>query len=222
MLTYLQLTQRLHSETIRSTAAPTTIVNCTDRNQRLFNWIADAWRDIQQERDWKWMRQTLNAPLILGQQLYNPTTDLGCVNFGRWRPEDRDYSVYVYIAGSNNSPFKVDQWDLDEFRYHFVYRSVGESVPFAWTADEQQNLLLGPIPAANYYLRQEYWQEPTELVNDDDTPNLPNRFALLIMWKALLDSGQADAAPETIARAQQHYAVLHSQMLMDQSHQPHL
>ena len=49
-MTFLELVQRLHSESLRSTAAPTSVSGATDRNARLFNRIADAWRNLQNER----------------------------------------------------------------------------------------------------------------------------------------------------------------------------
>ena len=70
-MTFLELVQRLHSESLRSTAAPTSVSGATDRNARLFNRIADAWRNLQNERLWRWMRVTTDVALVAGQQTYS-------------------------------------------------------------------------------------------------------------------------------------------------------
>lgn len=220
-MNFLQLTQRLHSEMLRSTAAPTSVSGASDRNARLFNAIADAWKDLQSERDWRWMRQTTNDPLTAGVQTY-PASALNCVNFGRWRPEDRDYSPYCFIPTNPTAPFKLDYWQLDQFRYHFVYRPVGQTVPIAWTWDETNQLLVGPKPADNYLIRIEYWQEPVDLVADNDTPGMPSRFHMLLVWDALLMVGASEVAPELMQRAQAERKRLRFDLLLDQARLPHM
>ena len=220
-MNYLQLVQRLHSESGRSTAAPTTVTGANDRHARLFNWVADAWRELQGERSWRWMRTTLDVALTVGQQTYAPA-DLSASRFGRWRPEDDTYSPYVYISGSPNAMWPMAQWNLDEFRARFIYRTWGNSTPIAWSFDESNQLLIGPGPALAYKLRAEYWKEPSELAADADTPDMPSRFHLMLMWRALQEVAKFDAAPEVLARAEKNHAEMKSRLLLDQARLPRL
>ena len=101
-MNYLQLVQRLHSETLRSTAAPTTVVGANDRNARLFNRVADAWREVQSERDWKWMRATTDATLEANKQTYTGT-ELGATRFARWRPGRKSKTTLSKTTRRNGS-----------------------------------------------------------------------------------------------------------------------
>lgn len=218
---FLTGVQRLHSESLRSTAAPTSVVGANDRHKRLFNWYADAWRELQSERDWRWMRGTTDVALTVGQQTYTGA-GLGIANFGRWRQDDSTYSPVIYMPASINSLWHLEFMDLDVFRHEFVYRTWGDTTPIAWSYDEDDQMLVGPAPAEAYMLRIEYWKEPTELTVDTDTPGLPDRFALLPMWRALQEVAKADAAPEVLARAEKNYEVMHNDMMRDQARRPHL
>jgi len=218
---YLQIVQRVHSESGRSTAAPTSVVGANDRHVRLFNWVADAWRDLQGERDWRWMRNTLDAALTANQQTYSGA-DLGATRFGRWRKEDHDYSPYVYVDGAPNAMWPLAFWQLDQMRARFIYRTWGASTPIAWSYNEANELLIGPQPALPYKLRIEYWKEPSELAADADTPDMPDRFHMLLVWAALQEVAKFDAAPEVLARAEKNHGALKFALTMDQSRLPTL
>ena len=220
-MNYLQIVQRVHSESGRSTAAPTSVVGANDRHVRLFNWVADAWRDLQGERDWRWMRNTLDAALTANQQTYSGA-DLGATRFGRWRKEDHDYSPYVYVDGAPNAIWPMAFWQLDQMRARFIYRTWGASTPIAWSYNEANELLIGPQPALPYKLRIEYWKEPSELAADADTPDMPDRFHMLLVWAALQEVAKFDAAPEVLARAEKNHGALKFALTMDQSRLPTL
>jgi hypothetical protein len=220
-MNFIQGVQRVHSESLRSTAAPTTVDTTNDRHLRLVRGYADAWRELQTERDWRWMRTTLDVSLTPGLQIYSGG-DLGASDFGRWRPEDDTYSPLVYIDGSPNSRLPIDFMPLDQFRYHYIYTVQGSTFPRAWSIDEGNNLLIGPKPAAAYKLRIEYWRAPTELVADADEPDMPDRFHMLLVWRALRNVGINDAAPEVLTKALQEYQILHGRLLKDQARLPHL
>jgi len=219
---FLALVQRLHSETGRSTAAPTTVVAQTGQSLRLVNAVADAWTELQSERDWRWMRGRTDAALTIGQQTY-AGTDLGvATRFGRWRKEDSTYSVCLYISGSPNTLWQATQWDLDTFRQLYIYRTMGQSTPIAWAIDESNNILFGPAPAAAYKVRADYWKEPSTLAADADTPDMPDRFHMLLVWRALQDIAKYDAAAELLAKAEKNAGDMHDKLLFDQARLPTL
>ncbi len=219
-MNYLQLVQRVHRESGRSTAAPTSVTGANERHARLFDWVADAWRNLQIEREWRWMRTTLDVALTVGQQTYT-AAGLGAIRFGRWRLDDDTYNPYLYISGFPNTLWPMQYHQLDEFRALYVYRTWGNSTPVAWTFDESNQLLVGPQPAIAYMLRQEFWLEPSELAADADTPDMPDRFHMLLVWRALQEVAKFDAAPEVLARAEKNHSDLRTRILLDQARLPH-
>ena len=219
-MNYLQLVQRLHRESGRSTAAPTTVVNANERHARLFDWVADAWRNLQIEREWRWMRTTLDVALTVGKQTYTGA-ELGATRFRRWRLDDDTYNPWLYIDGSPNTLWPLQYTQLDEFRELYVYRTWGATTPVAWTFDEANQLIVGPQPALAYKLRMEFWKSPTDLAADVDAPDMPEEFHLLLMWRALQEVAKFDAAPEVLARAEKNHAGLMHRLLLDQSRLPH-
>ena len=221
-MNFLQLAQRVHSETLRSTAAPTTASTTDVRHLRLFSRVADAWRDLQNERDWKWMRATTDAALVVDQQTYTGT-ELGATRFGRWRHEDSTYYVGIYIDGSPNTLWHVGECDLDTMRQQWVYRNTTvSSTPLQWCSDESQNMILGPKPRLAYKIRAQYWKAPIELEDDTDTPDMPDRYHMLLVWGALKSLALDDAAPEARTKAEEGWSTIYGQLLRDQARMPHL
>lgn len=218
-MNFLQGVQRLHSETMNTTAAPTTVVGSTGRVLRLCNAYADAWQELQSERDWEWMRGTTDAPLTIGLQTYTGTA-LGATRFGRWRHEDETYWPIVYVNGTPNAQWPLHQWGLDDFKQEWIYRTQGGSTPIAFAIDNTEQFLLGPAPSVAYMIRADYWKEPSKLTVDADEPDLPTRFELLPMWRALIDVATLDAAPEVVARATRSYNAMHDKLLFDQGRLP--
>lgn len=221
-MNFLQLVQRLHSESLRSTAQPTDVTDTSARPKRLADWIADAWREIQSDRDWRWMRTTLDVALTVGLQTYDATSNFSATRFGRWRPEDSDYQPVLYRASQPNALWFLSYWQLDQFRQEFIYRTWGQTLPIAWTWDENNQLLIGPAPSEAFKLRIEYWKEPSELAANDDTPDMPNRFHMLLVWRALRELAEADAAPELLTKSRDNYDPMLRRLLRDQARQPHL
>lgn len=223
-MNYLQLAQRLHRETGRSTAAPTGAASATVAQQRLFDWIADAWRELQLEgrwRDWKWMRDPLVTTLTANQQRYSGA-ELGSANFSRWRPEGGDYYVRCSPAVADSIAWwPVHFHSLDEFKALRWDVIQNFSTPVGWTVDNDQTLLIWPIPAQNYGIRIDAIKAPTVLAADDDVPGMPEEYHLLLVWKALIDGAIQDAAPEVVQRAQMHHDVLKRQLLLDQGRMVH-
>jgi hypothetical protein len=226
---FLAIVKRLHREAGRSSAAPITVATDDVRQLRLVDAARDAWNELQRERDdWRWMRRTLDATLTIGQQTYSATSDFSATRFGRWRKATVRYWPILYIDGSPNAQWPLDFRQLDDFRQEWIYRQNGNSTPLDWSCDETDRLLLGPAPALAYKLRQDYVMEPFELGTGNadpnlDEPDMPERFHLLLVWKALMAVAVADAKPEILKRAEDQYAPMFSDLLLDQATElPHL
>jgi hypothetical protein len=213
---YLELARRLHRESLRSTAAPTSVTGASIEHSRLFDWVQDAWHELQIERNWRWMRATIDAALTSGQQSYD-SSELGATNFDSWRQNDEAYWPVVYTTGQPNSLWHLDFWQLNQFRQEWVWRDWGSTVPTCWTFDETDQLLLGPKPGADLSIRAEYLKAATALTADTDIPNMPERFHMLLVWRALKEVSIADAAPELLARADANWRAMKNALMVDQA-----
>jgi hypothetical protein len=224
-LTFLQFAQRLHRESGRSTAAPTAVSGATAQQQRYFDRIADAWRELQTEREWRWMRGKVDSLLVASQQGYTGTAILAAstgtpTRFRRWRMQGNGYMVRIYVDGSKNTLADVPYWDVDDFRPYWIDRTFGPAWPVAWTFDEANDIYFGPAPIAGMRVRAEYWKSPTELAADADVTDMPSEFELVVLWKALQQVAIDDGAQEVLARANANYSAIHFKLLMDQAWLP--
>lgn len=101
-MNFLELVQRLRSETKASGTTVTSVVSQAGEYARLVNWINDAWLDIQSAHtDWGWMRSDVTFPTVTGRPI-NTLAQIGITNFGSWnRDSFRNYAnptVTITIA----------------------------------------------------------------------------------------------------------------------------
>jgi hypothetical protein len=219
---FLALVRRVHSESLRTTTVPTSVSGGSEQSTRLANAVADAWLELQSERDWKWMRGTTDAALTIGQQVYTGVQLGVATRFGRWREEDDAYWPIVYVDGTPNAQWPLHQWGLDDFKQNWIYRTQGSSTPIAFAVDESDRLMLGPAPSVAYKIRADYWKEPSKLTADADEPDMPERFHMVLVWRALQEIAKSDAAPEVLSRADVNYGLVHQKLMFDQARLPHL
>jgi len=199
---YLQLVQRLKSEAGRSGAAPTTLVGLASGDQRLANWVADAWLEVQRRRqDWDWMRKTITGPLIIEQLAYRADEiDAEAELVARWMPETDDYTVRVQGPGAER-PGDLCQLDYEDFQARYIARTATPGAPQYWAEGLDKKLLVGPAPDIDgYILSADYMARPTALTADDSIPGMPEEFHMLLVWRALVEVGGFDGAPEVEAR----------------------
>lgn len=217
-MNYLQLVQRLKRESARSGGPPAGIGVLSGDDINLGNWIADAWREVQRKRmDWAWMRKTIAGPLSLGVLAYPATTiDALATNLASWQDPSDDYTVRAYaVAGK---PINLTWLPYERFQALFLVETRPNGSPLYWSVAPNKSLLIGPAPdTAGYTVSADYRAKPTELVADADTPDMPEQFHMLLVWRGLLEVAGFDAAPEVEARARRNMRVAWSDLLDDQA-----
>jgi len=212
---YLQLVQRLHRESLRSGAAPGAIVGATKDALRLFDWVDDAWSELQNFTWWSWQRtRKAAAALTPGVSSYTPT-DLGITDFRAWWPVGPEYTPTVApVAAPAN--VSVLQWvPYDTFRRDFLATPVQAGSPQYWTAGPDNILLIAPAPDQAFTLDIDYRTENTVLTAESDTPVLPERHHMILVWRALQEQGATDAAPEVFARAKSNLDRMRSDLVVE-------
>jgi len=215
---FLALTQRLYSELGRSGSGPTAFVGASASNLRLFNAVADAWLDVQTDPiGWRWMlRQGDTLPLTAAVDTYTGI-DLGFADFGRWRKPDDQYTILQSDpALTPIQRVRVEHVVRDKFERQFRDNPPPAAAPQYWTVDPLEKLVIAPTPDKPYVLRAEYFIEPVPLLADASTPDMPAKFHMILVWKAMLQIAQFDAAPENVSRASDKYEELLSLLMLDQ------
>jgi hypothetical protein len=209
MSTYLQLVNRARIECSASGAATalTTFSGVSLENQRIINWVNDAWRDIQQHKpDWDWMRKTFSVPLSAATQTYSLTT-LALTDLAEWKRDSaRCYNTATGTGDEQILPFM--EWETWRNVYQFGAMRSTQGRPAAFSITPQdKSLVIGPVPDNSYTMVGEYYRIPNDIANagDDLTAaayNLPERYHMLLVYLTMQKYATWYAAPEVMSAGQ--------------------
>ena len=85
-----------------------------------------------------------------------------------------------------------------------------------WSVDPSGDLLVAPTPDSAHKVRASYIRDVVDMTADADEPAMPQRFHMMIVWRALREYGGFDAASEVVQRADQNYNMLMSALTQSQ------
>lgn len=213
-MNYLQLVQRLKRESARSGAAITTLTDLPVNDQRLADWVNDAWLELQRyDGGWSWMRKSVAGPTIIGQRGYTAAElDAGASDFSRWLPAATEH--YEVTAESvAGSPWPIRYLDWNTFRSRFEVREHVAGAPQFWSIAPDRKVYVGPTPDAVYTLRLEYFKGATSLADATASPEIDTEFHLILVWRALMELASFDAAPEVYSRANTNFTNMEQGLL---------
>jgi hypothetical protein len=97
-MTYLQLLQALHREAGLAGSAPSSVTGTTGMPQKLANWIAAAWIEIQSARKWSFLLTEQDVSLTVGKRDYEVVADLGLTDV---REFDQAFAASMLPDGSD-------------------------------------------------------------------------------------------------------------------------
>lgn len=215
-MNFLQLAQRLHVEQGGAGNGPTAYSGADKTNLRKFYWIADAWLAIQNmDYGWKWMRRSGDG-LVTGASMSYSGADLGLTGFGKFREPTDDYTVRCYDPSNTESVWRLKWVPYDRFVTTFMDVEMTAAAPQFWSISPLGALVIAPRPDGAYMLKTDYTIEPTVLDADEDVPDLPSKYHMILVWRALTDAGAFAAAPEVLSRASERYNEMESQLILDQ------
>lgn len=214
MSTYLQLCQRLRQEGGIS-GSDATVVSAAGEWKRLCDWISQAYIEIQEDRpNWEWMRATKSFATIANQAEYAyASAPISITSFSRWR--DNSFRIYSTNVGDEH---QLTQMAYDDFRE--LYRIGNDTISYAYpsviSVSPTKSLFLALPPDAVYTVTGEYYAAPTILAADADTPAMPARFHLAIVYKAMMYLGGYEAASEIYQRGEKGYREMYGRLMDDQ------
>lgn len=221
-MNFLQLVNRTRVECgVSGASTPlTTAQNLTGESARIATWVNSAWVDIQTAKDdWQWMREPFQFNTVTQQQEYTPTEANVGSTFANWK---RD-SFRCSSVGQNYADEQLlNYMDFTTFRNLYQYGNMRTTYarPVVVSITPSKNLAFGSIPDEPYVIVGEYYTRPVEFSADLDVPNIPDRFHLMIVYRAMMFYGGFEAAPEVFQRGETEFKRLMSRLDIDQLSTP--
>lgn len=210
MATYLTGSVDLRRECGVAGTGPAAVTGQTGDLERIVEWYAQTYIEIQNRHDWLWLRSTWTVDTASNDDTYayGDVTDsrLSAVitRFKRWWLYDVDgfpnVKCYLTSAGVSGEKYLLPlPWA--SFRDLYKRGTQTNNAPVHVTVDPQRNLLFGPKPNAIYTVTGEYQMSAQVLAADGDTPEMPSDYHQLIVYKAMEKYGGFSAASEVLHRA---------------------
>lgn len=223
---FLELAQAMQEE-CAVTGTLSDVTTTVANHKRLVDWINRAWNEIQTMHvDWDWMRSSVltgdgcSFTTISGQAVYPLGTGAGTVgiletNFGKWDEETcRDFAT----TGTFLNETFVESVGYDEWRDDYMLganRSV-TTRPNVVAVGPNKELCLGPPPTSAYTINIDYFVAPTTMSSNTDTPTgLPERYHMLIVYKAMKKYALYESAGEVWESANNEWRPLYSALQKD-------
>lgn len=203
---------RVKVESGRSGAPITSLTTLAGDDARILNWTRDAWDELQRRpHRWAWMRRELSGPCVIGQRAYlAEEIDLEATDFDEWfPPAEPDYEVTA-----DGMPLRWLPWE--KFRAAFELRAHEPGPVQYYSFAPDKRLYLGPTPADARLIRASYYKRATELVEAEDEPDMPSKFHIILVWRALMELASFDAAPEVYSRALVNFNNVDHELVSDQ------
>lgn len=219
MATFLELVNDVAREsgTVSESQELTTVTGATGRLRKIVGWTRQAWEIIQRSRnDWTFTRTQFASELVTGQTEYDPVTDLGITNFGRWLPpRDSLGAPTIYdsaIGRADETP--LDATTFRDFAQRFLI-GLPDNIRPAVYAVGGRMLYVGGPPDKAYKIRGFYRRGVQTLTADADEPFVDEQYHQAIVWRALMLLGDDDEAPYEVASSGAQFEQIYRAMVRD-------
>jgi hypothetical protein len=211
-MNYLQLCQRLRQEAAISGAGmPATVASQTGEMRKIVDWIETAYEDIQNlHTQWDFLRSELSFSTVVGQNNY--TKDgIGAPEHGEWVIES--FRSYLTAAGVGGEQFmRWTNWGDFRDLYQLGSYRTNTGFPVVLAQKPDTSLIVWPIPDALYTINGEYFKRAQTMSVDTDVPLIPQKYHMIIVWRALMYYGAQENAAELFQVGQKEYSRLLSQL----------
>lgn len=186
-MTFLELCQRLRQEVGAAGTGPAAVTGQHGESARLVGWIQQEWVNLQSKRpDWQFSWAEGEIEMEDGYREYALPSDWAIFVPGTIYLENRPLVLLPYA----------------EFRRR--YRTPPEGEPRHLTVRPDRVMTLSSAvqidapPAPGQVLSFEYYRKPQVLAANGDVPRLPANFHMLIVYRAMIQYGMYENAPEVV------------------------
>lgn len=189
---------------------PTSVTSQVGEFARLVTWYKDAWIEIQNRTNWKWLRHefTLNTVADDGIYSYSDCTDSetssAITRFDSWRFTDQNDPPKIYLQSTGVGGERwltYTPWDWFKSIYLIGSQTTNTGAPAHISVDPLYRIHIGPVPDAVYVITGDYYLSPQILSAGSDTPEMPTHFHKLIVYEAMKQYGYHEVAQEVLTRA---------------------
>lgn len=233
-MTYLEIVQRAWRLVPMNGVEPTSIATPTSLSQEgrvLLDMINDAWTTLKNEReDWKFFRESINFNTQADKQLYT-TSDLTVNNakiadIVRW---DRNGFRFQQKSDADDIGLTcIHEGDFEKLYTRSGPYNVDKGHPSVITVleDDSRTLRVYPVPDGAYTVYGRFWYTSGEFSADADTPDLPDDFHMMLVWKGVWAMGEHMGKEQAIRMGSQNYNKYHIDLVQNQTqrislaHQP--
>jgi hypothetical protein len=193
-VTYLELCQHLRRECGVSGSGPASVVDQTGEMRRLVEWIKAAWREIQLARpDWRFMWAAGSFTTSAGVADYTQAAiGVTATQF--------DLGSFVLTDGAG-SKRALRHVPYTLWKATYGTATLDNAVPTLITDLPDQSLRLTVPPDDAYAVTFDYYREPQELAANTNEPYLPERYQMLIVYKAMMYYAGYEDAKEVLTDA---------------------
>ena len=200
-MNYLALCQRLRQEAGLSGTGPTSVLSQTGEMKRVVDWAASAYEDIQNlHATWRFLRNDFSFPTIASTQDYTPAA-VGLTEFASWIKED----IRLYSSLSDEQLLEYHPWEIFRQAYFIGTQRTQTGRPTIVTVKPDNALALCQIPDAVYTVNGQYYKSAQVMSANADTPVIPTRHQLIIVWRGLMYYGAYAGADEKYTHGQNEY-----------------
>lgn len=217
-MNFLALVQDVarQSGTLAGGVTLASVANPSGRADKIVNFVQSAWEDIQNQRQWSWLRAGFSHSLLADTTTYTAAS-FDLTRFGNWfedADEFRAMTIYDPDIGQSDES-ELSQIPYEQWKVKYDRRSHDANRPIEWAISPASEFCVGPKPDQTYTLRGEYWKSPQALAENDDTPESPSRYHKAIVWRAMQIAAENDEAVTSLAMANTEYSKLFWNMVND-------
>jgi hypothetical protein len=209
--TWLQLSQALRREAGVQGDGPSAVTNQTGMYDNLVSWIQQAAVDVESLHDnWRFMHGFYQiTPTVTATRDYTITAV----------PKRIEPNSVVATLGSVKHEVTFLDWSLFQEKYR-TYVPAADQPPAVCTLTPAGALRFADYTTAGYTIDFEYVKRPVKMTLAADTPNIPEEFELITVYRALMDYGLFYNAPEAVQHGQIRYEDLLARLKDDQMIRP--
>jgi len=215
-MNFLDLCKALRREAGIAGTGPGSVENQTGKMLDIVQWTADAYKEICAMRPaWKFLRTFKTFVTADGDtNEYDIEDDLLITDLARF---DED-ATRIYLDSTADQT-RLDWFDWRKFRDR--YNVFPEGRPTVITRVRAgDTIALNRTPDDAYTLTLDYWKIAPALAVNADTPLIPERFHMVIVWYAVMNYAGNEITPEIYSHAKSKYGPLMSSLMLDQGDLP--
>ena len=206
-MNFLEIAKRVRQECGISGDGPPAVTAQHGMYAKIVDWVLSAHEELQQlHSEWNFDWATTEQALTDGVEFYSPQSDWG-LDFKKVS----DGGLYVYRTADGPS---VKTWlpivDWAMMRELRTPSITGTPIYAAMAPDER--LCFHPIPNDGLRAVLEYYRTPQIMTANNDTPRIPARFHMAIVWRAVMFWCAHDENPALWQSASQNYRSLVQKM----------